>query len=382
MKKTRTLKMTFNIIVTHALVLGALASCSKSTNVGISTVEPAPKIIIPAKPEGCTASLALNFDPKAEVESGKCSFEGCLVFDQTLKETFDQYKAQFPDAQLNNTCPSEQVDTFNQSNRAHVGILWVVDDSRSMSEDQANLANNFSSFINTFKTNSINFTMGITTTDRENPKVLPVEAELTSQKLKENEDAFIKNFARRIKVGITGSGNEKGFESAEQYLASSSGKLLESQTSHLTVIYVSDEDDGSSSNARGHIVKLEGFVEEKSKLQVHSIVAHKTVLNLDGQPISSKGTKYMDAAKLKSGLVGDIESSDFAKVLKDLGNSISNLVNNFKLKSPPYLPSLEVLVNEKTLPVSEWRYDEQTQSIVFSKAPAESAEIKVKYLPR
>lgn len=60
-----------------------------------------------------------------------------------------------------------QSDTFQQSAVANnkVDILWVVDGSGTMANHQANLANNFGTFINQFVDKGFDYHMAITSTD-------------------------------------------------------------------------------------------------------------------------------------------------------------------------------------------------------------------------
>ena len=61
---------------------------------------------------------------------------------------------------------------FQQSRRNTVDILLVVDDSCSMAEEQAKLANNFEAFIAAFQGIDVDWQIGVTTTDTyrtENP---------------------------------------------------------------------------------------------------------------------------------------------------------------------------------------------------------------------
>src|SRR5471030_3111185 len=58
--------------------------------------------------------------------------------------------------------------TFKQNKAIfnnQLDILWVVDNSASMSPLQTNLVNNFSAFITGFKTKGYDFHMGVTSTD-------------------------------------------------------------------------------------------------------------------------------------------------------------------------------------------------------------------------
>ena len=55
-----------------------------------------------------------------------------------------------------------QKDVFQQSRRNTVDILLVVDDSCSMAEDQAKLANNFESFMAAFQGIDVDWQIGVT----------------------------------------------------------------------------------------------------------------------------------------------------------------------------------------------------------------------------
>jgi hypothetical protein len=56
-------------------------------------------------------------------------------------------------------------DRFQQPSRPKVDVLWVVDDSTSMSDDQENLANNFSAFIQQATSLNSDYHMGVTNSD-------------------------------------------------------------------------------------------------------------------------------------------------------------------------------------------------------------------------
>ena len=53
------------------------------------------------------------------------------------------------------------MDEFQQPERPLVDVLFSVDDSGSMSEEQQNLANNFSSFINAASSLDTDYHIGV-----------------------------------------------------------------------------------------------------------------------------------------------------------------------------------------------------------------------------
>ena len=63
------------------------------------------------------------------------------------------------------TTETHQIDRFEQAAEQMVDVLWVVDDSGSMSEEQNNLASNFGEFIR-YATQELNvdFHIAVTTT--------------------------------------------------------------------------------------------------------------------------------------------------------------------------------------------------------------------------
>ncbi len=61
--------------------------------------------------------------------------------------------------------PDVRVDTYLQQSASQVDVLWVIDNSGSMAPRQENLAKNFQSFIDVFAKGSIDFRIGVTTTD-------------------------------------------------------------------------------------------------------------------------------------------------------------------------------------------------------------------------
>ncbi len=62
-----------------------------------------------------------------------------------------------------------KVDVFRQEARNSVDLLVVIDNSCSMVEEQENLASNFNALLQTFETADVDWQLGVTTTDTEDP---------------------------------------------------------------------------------------------------------------------------------------------------------------------------------------------------------------------
>ncbi len=363
-------------IVISLLISLTIISCKKSTNVLVGEVT-SPPVVLEVKTKGCKVELANNYQEDLDNEDGSCEFEGCLAFDEDLQKTYEQYKVIFKDSKLVSTCPDIISEEFNQENRAHVGILWVIDDSGSMREEQENLANNFSNFINEFSDKDIDFTMGITTTLYRTVEDAPLK--LNKTEINKDKEQFIVDFKSLINVGaINTAAPESGFSAANKFLETDSSKILQKK-SHLVAIYVSDEEEQTENlTIEEHIDQLASYVDNKEKVQTHSISLIKAE-NVKSNP-ESLGKRYQEISAKTKGVTGSLRE-DFAPLLKNIGKSISDLIDSFKLKSAPFIPSLKVSVNGKVLDNSLWNFDENSQSIVFKTPPEASSEIVVRYLP-
>ena len=124
---------------------------------------------------------------------------GC---DETrLRPVTQHYDLFFPEGSL-------QVDYFEQKAAAQIDILWVVDNSDSMDDEQINLADNFDSFISIIEQSQVDYQIGVISTDMElaghqgelqgSPKIIVRGPNAASQ------------FANNVRVGVGGAGNERG----------------------------------------------------------------------------------------------------------------------------------------------------------------------------
>ena len=149
--------------------------------------------------------------------------------------------------------PTTHVDTFFQEREDYADILLVVDNSCSMQDEQDELAANFESFVEFIDVAQTDYHIGVTTTDTDT--AIEGYGDLAGRL--RGEPHFITRdtpngaevFRDAVRVGIGGSGFERGFEAARRAL---SDERLEGtnegfyrEGALLTLIFVSDEDDQS-----------------------------------------------------------------------------------------------------------------------------------------
>ncbi len=284
-------------------------------------------------------------------------------------------------------------------------ILWVVDDSGSMGGEQAALAQNFVRFIEDFLQNDIRFKMAIVTTDLGRGYTNRAGSELTSERAKTGHTRFIQNFKNRIKVGIKGSGREKGLEVSKKFLERN--LQWSDPKSYLIIIYVSDENDHScppnypgkcpggdsfqeSSQVTNEVIDyyhnqlLQSSKKAKNLIKVFAIVNKPASMRQDGD--GHIGTRYLRFASRTGGRSYNIRAS-FAGILGDLGKTISGLSSLFTLVHPTTRELIEtVSINSVAAKDECWELYKD-QAIRFKKdvpgcMPPEGSKIDVRYKAR
>lgn len=265
------------------------------------------------------------------------------------------------------------VETFSQSenNTKKLDILWVIDNSGSMADEQTSLGNNFSAFINDFIDQGVDFKMAITTTDRS--VVSSSMTKLTSVKA-QNEAQFLADFASLVQVGIYGSGREKGLDGAKHFIQNYGSTFLRSDA-YLAIVFMSDEEDQSEGKVSDYITYLKGQKTDPGLLKVYSIVNRDSGYQ-SGLTVGYQ--RYQEATNLTAGKLADIKG-DFHKILSEMGGNLLRLLDSFALAHTPVEGSLKVFVNN--VQVSNFSFDAGSRSIKFpsESLPPVGAEIRVEY---
>jgi hypothetical protein len=274
------------------------------------------------------------------------------------------------------------LETFKQavSQTKKIDIVWIIDNSGSMADEQMALGQNFSAFIDDFITKNVDFKMAITTTDTSTSylkgfMVPGSDTKLTSAKAALDESQFKTDFNNLVKVGITGSGYEKGLEASEGFMQKYAASFLRADA-YLAVVLVSDEEDQSPKTPTAYTDYLKSFKSQAGLVKFYTIAdINKTN---SGYGISTGADRYTKASSETGGVIADIRN-DFYHNLSDMGDSIINLLDSFALANSPVTGSMIVYVNN--VETTDYTYDAETRSIRFdvNKLPPVGAEIKVLY---
>ncbi|MCT4641727.1 MAG: hypothetical protein N4A33_05465 [Bacteriovoracaceae bacterium] len=259
----------------------------------------------------------------------------------------------------------------SQSNNK-IDILWVVDNSGSMGAEQALLAQNFDSFIQDFVTKNIDFKMAITTTDAGGVPVTGSLSKLTKTAMDQDTNQFMNDFKNLIKVGIYGSGHEKGMHNSDLFTLNYAPTYFRSDAYYI-VVYVSDEWDQSSKTVEEYYANLTAWKSDTSKVKAYSIVNMKSNYQYGH-------ARYKKITELTNGTINSIHS-DFYQTLTSMGTNIANLVHSFVLTNNITLTESIKVYIDNVLVTSGWSYDSVNNAILFeaSSVPGSGAQIKVEY---
>lgn len=297
----------------------------------------------------------------------------------------------------------QQLDTFRQAPNNEVDILWVVDDSSSMQEEQEVLREGFGNFSEQIESSGADIHIGVISTSFEytDPRRGVLIGEPPYLTL---EDDYVRLFEERVTVGTAGSDKEKGMEAALYALhpvmnvdgGPNAGFVR--PDAQLLVVFVSDEEDCSDFGAlEGQdgtacytafdaLPGVNGFVEAFRDLKDDADLV--SVGAIIGTPQSTcadqtEGTRYLQLVRLMGGLAGDICDSDWGNVLTAFGVNASGIRSRFQLSEAAKPETIEVKIEGKKVPAtgpSGWTYDDQTWFLEFvGEPPPRGSTITVEY---
>jgi hypothetical protein len=297
-------------------------------------------------------------------------------------------------------------EVFLQEPNSLVDILWVVDSSPSMADEQQLIADGFDSFIGALEESNADFHLGVLDMDMDldntrrgmligNPAYLTLE------------DDYAVQFKARVKVGVEGSDKEKGLSSGlaavTEPLVSGHNAGFVREDANLVFVFVSDEDDCSDADAldgaggtacydqRGKLITLKHLIQNflslksgETRVMVSAIVGPDVNLQEDCIQEAWPGHRYKGIVGAFGGVVGSICEPDYSDLMEDLGLAVAGELTVFNLKYSAVPATIEVTVNEAEIkedPVTGWTYDPEYKQIRFdgSYVPERGSSISIYY---
>ena len=284
-----------------------------------------------------------------------------------------------------------QQDRVVQVTTPAVDVLWVVDNSCSMYEEQTALTNNFDAFIEYFIDSGLDWHVGVVSTDMDDASH---RGKLRSANgvryIDENVTDPVSTFRSMAQMGTSGSYNEKGRAAAYtglEVLRNGYNAGFYREQASLSVIVISDEDDYSGNSP----VSRTEFINYLLNLKVSpDMVNFSSIVGPPGScsTAAEEGTDYIAVTAAVGGIMWSICSSDWATVLDQLGMQAAGLKREFFLSQLPVVDSIKVWVvfEGVTYTFQEggcddcYTYDAARNSITFNTyVPDPLAEVFIEY---
>lgn len=266
-----------------------------------------------------------------------------------------------------------------------VDVLWVIDNSSSMGQEQARVIAEISAFFTWFETLELDYHMGVVTSDIVTPTMQGrlQGSPLWIERGTANAEAEL---AEAIDVGTDDQGDESGLRAAElalsEPLLSTDNAGFYRPDARLAVVFLTDEPEQSEYDAQHYVDFFTALKADPSEVQISAIVGDPSVgcaSVCDGTDQTAQpGDKYVDVVNAFSGVFGSICTCDLSPALDEIGMEATRFVREFPLsKTPADATRIEVRVDNETS--TDWTYDEQANSIVFGTPPVNDQEVDVQY---
>ncbi|MDY0059095.1 MAG: choice-of-anchor D domain-containing protein [Myxococcota bacterium] len=329
------------------------------------------------------------------------------------------------------TLETDVVDRFVQAEGAMVDVLFVIDDSGSMGDDQENLSRNFQHFVDAGglldPTAEVDFHLGVITTDLDGDDNLfgtgqemgPDRGKLRGDVRIVTRDTpnFQQVFEDNLLVGADEAGaQESGLQTARDALDAiwlesvphgncantedcEAGEecvnrkcvghnrgFLRDEAS-LEIVFLSDEEDQSPSQIDFYIdfyKSIKGFRNE-GLLRCWAIVGDSPRGCQTNDGSAAAGERYIEVANATGGRFHSICDAEFAQAMEDIGHTAFSLRVQFFLTRVADPDTVVVEVDGRNVPAANnWSYDPDSNSVIFEEpaVPQPNQEIVVHYKAR
>ena len=273
-------------------------------------------------------------------------------------------------AEGNATMSNEQIQTWIQKSSLVVDIIWIIDNSGSMSPYQMMLAQNMEAFMNIFLGYTPDFKMMFITTD----SAVIVGDTLDSS----TANPVVDSSVIINQIGIMGSGNEEGLSHFYECISPGGQCLMELRhDAQLIAIFVSDEPDYSPISVTDVINLVDSL--RPGAFSPYAIIGEVPQgCNSGGWP-AQPGLGYYDLIQSYSSQWWSICDTDWGTQMEEIAQSVS-LKTRFHLnEEDPNIDTIMVWVNGQIK--NDWEYDEGDNAVVFGfeDAPQPGDTVEIEY---
>jgi hypothetical protein len=263
------------------------------------------------------------------------------------------------------------IDSYEQPIKGSSDILFIIDNSCSMGDEQANLQANFDYFSQEIGAMDLDFQMAIITTD--NPSF---RGDIMTKDTNNLEGEFV----AQSSVGTGGSGTEMPTEMAYQSTQNGGdagpGSAFLRDDAMLSMIFVSDEPDSSPSNWASYLSYFQSIKSTSDDYIAHAISGD--------YPSGCGGASYTnnvyELTVATGGLFLSVCATDWSSHLEVLAEGSAADLSSFELTEWPVPETIVVRLDGVTT-TTGWTYVGPDNAVDFEESaiPEGGTTIEIEY---
>ncbi|WP_295900051.1 hypothetical protein [uncultured Bdellovibrio sp.] len=290
-----------------------------------------------------------------------------------------------------------RVEIHVQPQVSELDVLFVIDDSGSMSEHQKNLITNIPALTKAALKNGVHVHAGVTTTtmDCSYAGICAGKFNGTNKIADSNRSDFLTTLAANLNVNTNGSATERPFDTtiaalSEPALSQDHPGFLRPQA-HLAVVMLTDAGDQSSPQVTPEI--FSNFLKALKPNPNQVTVAAIQVPTNDRSCMTSEdqNDRIETAVKLLNGKIINLCAQDYGIQLGQLGAGlVGQVTQEIPLTAAPDVSSIVVTFGATTLVAGDmhygWVYDSVKNAVILGNKIDWSAmsgeELVVSFIPK
>lgn len=267
-----------------------------------------------------------------------------------------------------------RTDSHMQWTRPRIDVLFVVDNSQSMLDQQPQLSRQASTFFQYMLDERIDFHIGVITSEvyGDAGGVLLDPGRVGGVLTPETDDGA-HLFATTLDVPLRADMPEQGLNSALLAISEPNRSTVNAgflrPNASLAIIFISDDDDASPGEVDTY---LRAFWAQREPEGMQRVVVNAVVAPGTGCSTAVEaGTRYASLVEASQGVSESICDFDWTTALRTFPGPGFGFRNRFELNRPPLdTDGIEVFINGNRLPEADngrliWWYDSTTNEVVF-----------------
>ncbi len=274
-------------------------------------------------------------------------------------------------------------ERFVQAPAARVDLLWVVDDTASMAEEQAALADGFDEFVAALESSDLSYHVGVVTTDASGDRAGQLRGAPWIV-TRESADP-VADFAQAVAVGTSGTADEAGLAAVVAALTepvvSDQNRGFRRPDAVLHVVVVSDADDHSEALLADPASEVETLLADAAATSglpamLSAVVGDEAVGCSGADGDAAPGDTYLSVARATGGSEASICDGALESILQKLAELTLAAPDHVQLQALPYQDEVRVLLDGERLDTG---FTLDGLQLTFDAAPAIGVAIEVTY---